>query len=225
MARNDRSEIEWAPRISLARIRMLYQQEAQGICPEELVDEVGTELFWRCESILEFTQAREGKVKCKRCTRNRLTSWIERKTGEPDERLRCQSCGWQIHWRVYVHEAQKRGGYLDAGNAREAFEWYVKAYPACQNYREKIVAVDRLIHEFHWLLVREGKSMEGVKPAGVNLLRGSTSEVLELLDELAYGEQVDPAMSSTREWWTAQKGKRAIRAERDNGGTSVGSEL
>ena len=129
------------------------------------------------------------------------------------------------HYPFLLGWREKKSGYLDAGNAREAFEWYVQAYPTCKNYREKIVAVDRLIHEFHWLLVREGKSMEGVKPAGVNLLRGSTSEVLELLDELAYGEQVDPAMSRTREWWLAQKGKRAIRAERDNAGTSVGSEL
>ena len=214
MAKNDRAEIEWAPRISLVRIRLLYLHEAQGICTEELVDEVGTGLYWRCESIREYTRAYEGQVKCKRCSSAGIESWIARETGRPDEMLRCQVCGWQVRWRVYLHEAKKRGGYLHAGHAREAFERYVECYPYCRTIRDKIVAVDRLIHEFHWLLVRAGKALQGVKPAGVNLLRGSTTQVLELLDGLANGEDVDAQLSVTREWWCEQKANLPVHGNR-----------
>jgi hypothetical protein len=47
MTLNNRAEIEWAPKVSLAKIRSLYTRESQGICDEELIDEVGTSLYHR----------------------------------------------------------------------------------------------------------------------------------------------------------------------------------
>ena len=64
---SDRSEIEWAPRVSLAKIRELYVQEARGDCDDELIEAVGFALYARCAGILEFTEACAGRVRCKRC--------------------------------------------------------------------------------------------------------------------------------------------------------------
>jgi hypothetical protein len=68
------------------------------------------------------------------------------------------------------------------------------------------VAIDQLIHEFHWLTAGEDKSPEASKPAGVNLLQGSTSQVLALLNELAYSKNAPPEVLGTRDWWLSQKG-------------------
>jgi hypothetical protein len=202
---NDRADIYWAPRVSLALIRRLYVAEARGLCDEAQLDEVGVALYLRCQSILEYTRALEGTVQCKRCARSGVVTLIERATREPAELLRCPVCGWQVRWRVYVAEANKVRGQLAAGHAGPAFQRYVEAYPHCRNARDKMLAIDQLIHDFHWVLRDEDQAPEAWKPAGVNLLQGSTTQVLELLDELAYGDHPPPELLAQRERWRAVK--------------------
>lgn len=204
---NDRADIDWAPKVSLSKIRLLYLREAQGICEDELIDEVGMGLYCRCESILEFTEAVLGRVRCKRCAHAEVSTILPRRTKKPDELLKCPICSWQVRWSVYVKEAKKSGN-LHAGHAKEAFERYVQMYPQCQDARERIVAIDRLIHEFHWLNLGEDRSQEAVKPAGVNLLQGSSTQVLALLDELTYGKTAPPEVLEMREWWLSQRSRR-----------------
>ena len=61
---SDRSEIEWSPRVSLAKIRELYVNEARGTVEDELIEEVGFGLLARCQSIMEYTAAcEEGRVR------------------------------------------------------------------------------------------------------------------------------------------------------------------
>ena len=208
MTINNRNDIDWAPKVSLSKIRRLYLLEAQGICDDELIKEVGTSLYSRCESILEFTEAIHGFVKCKRCARSGKTTIIERKTRKSSEIVKCPVCAWQIRWRVYINEAEKSGGNLMEGHAEAAFERYVQTYPKCQSARDKILAIDLLIHEFHWILQHEGKEYQTTlpsKPAGVNLLQGSTNQILELLNGLTYGEKTAPELLANREWWLSQK--------------------
>lgn len=202
---NDRSEIKWAPRVSLAKIRELYTREARGDCDDDLVDEVGYSLYSRCLAIFEFTQAIHGQVACKRCPGKGVSTIIERKTFKPDELLRCPRCGWQVRWRVYMSESEKADGQLTAGHAGAAFEKYIKVFPACRTREEKILAIDRLIHEFHWILLNDAKGIVPHKPAGVNLLRGSSSQVVEMLNELTYGEHTPPELQEARDWWKTQR--------------------
>jgi hypothetical protein len=208
MTINNRAEIKWAPKVSLSNIRRLYLQEARGLCDDDLIDEVGTSLYSRCESILEFTEATCGRVRCKRCAQVGIISLIERQTRKPGELVKCPACGWQVRWRVYVSEAEKTGGNLHAGNAGNAFERFVKTYPHYQTGREKILAIDLLIHEFHWMLLKEnqdGRTSVPHKPAGLNLLQGSTNQILEFLNLLTYGENTAPELLVNREWWRSQK--------------------
>jgi hypothetical protein len=208
MPPNNRSEIEWAPKVSLSIIRRLYIQEARGLCDDDLVDEVGTRLYQRCESILEFTEATRGRVRCKRCARAGTVTFIARKALTSAELVKCPVCGWQVRWRVYLNEAEKSGGNLHVGNARVAFERFAQTYPHCKTAREKILAIDLLIHEFHWNLVKEsqdGPVSEPHKPAGLNLLQGSTQQIIEFLNELTYGANTPPELLANREWWLSQK--------------------
>jgi len=186
----------------------MYTREAQGIASDELIDKVGVDLYSRCESILEFTEAvRKGRVRCKRCARLGVTTIIERKTMKPAEMLKCQACSWQVRWRVYLREAKRSSGNLHAGHAQAAFERYVHKYPRCLDARDKIVAIDQLIHEFHWLTAKEDKAPEAWKPAGANLLQGSTSQVMLLLNELTYGKNAPQEVLEMRDWWLSQKGR------------------
>jgi len=205
---NNRAEIDWGPKVSLSKIRQLYLKDAKGICDDELVDEVGISLYSRCTSILEFSEACQGRVQCKRCARNGQTKIIERQTFQTTELLKCPICGWQIQWRVYIKEAEKTGGNLSEGHAGAAFRRYVETYPKCSNIREKIVAIDLLIHEFHWIMIGESQAEQMLvphKPAGVNLLQGSSQQIVEFLNELTYGQNTSPDLLANREWWLAQK--------------------
>jgi hypothetical protein len=202
---NDRSEIEWAPRVSLFKIRELYINEARGTCSDEILNEVGFGLFARCASILEFSEALDGQVRCKRCAREGSTTILERKTKKPEELLRCPNCAWQVRWRVYLAESEKVDGQLNSGHAGAAFRKYTAIYPQCRSAEEKMLAIDRLIHEFHWILIEAGKDPVPHKPAGVNLLRGSATQVIDLLNELTYGENTPAELLEGRDWWLAQK--------------------
>ena len=202
---SDRSEIEWAPRVSLPKIREIYEREACGELGDKLVEEVGFALYARCQSILEFSEALEGRVRCKHCYRAGSDSWIERRSRRGDEVLRCPDCGWQVRWRVYLAESRKVDGQLHQGNAGSAFRRYAARYPLCTSREEKMLAIDRLIHEFHWNLVEESQKTVPWKPAGVNLLRGTTTQVVQMLNELTYGDHTPEELLERYAWWRGQK--------------------
>ncbi len=202
---SDRHEIEWAPRVSMAKIRELYVNEARGTLDDELVEEVGFGLLARCQSIIEYTEACElGIVRCKRCQKQGQTTIIQRNMEKPSALLRCPVCGWHVRWRVYKAESAKVDGQLIAGHAGEAFTRYIAVYPQCRTREEKILAIDRLIHEFHWMLVHEDEPARPAKPAGVNLLRGTHTQVMQMLNELTYGENTPPELLEGKEWWLNQ---------------------
>jgi hypothetical protein len=203
---SDRSEIEWAPRVSLTKIRALYINEARGTCDDELIEEVGFGLLARCRSILEYTAACEtGEVRCMRCAKQGQTSIIQRNLNKPSMLIRCPVCGWQVRWRVYKAESENADGQLIAGHAGDAFTRYAAVYPQCRTREEKILAIDRLIHEFHWILVKKDQPARANKTAAVNLLRGNILQVLTLLNELTYGENTPPELIEEKVRWLKQQ--------------------
>ena len=202
---NNRQEMYWAPRVNLHEIKKFYLSCAGGFYDEALIDNTGIALYLRCESILEYTLAHEGKVKCKRCYQNGSETFIDRLTKTPKELLHCPVCGWQIQWRVYVSETEKKQtGQLMAGRARHAFEAYYKKYPRCKEANEKIIAIDQLIHSFHWTLRGELEEPSGARTACVNLLEGNATQIMELLNNLTYSGQTQPEMLETKEWWVSR---------------------
>lgn len=130
---NNRSEIEWAPRVSLYKIRAFYLNEARGLLDDELI---GNGLYFRCESILEYTEALHGRVKYLRCANSGRTTIIERKTKTTTEMIKCPVCSWQVRWRVYVNQSRKTRGQLEAGHAFNTFRRYVDRFPKCRSSKE-----------------------------------------------------------------------------------------
>jgi hypothetical protein len=71
---------------------------------------------------------------------------------------------------------------------------YREAFPECRGPREKMLAIDALIHAVHESLTKEWTS-----PAAVNLIQGKRDQIIELLDGLASPESMSPERRETRE--------------------------
>ena len=182
--------IRWAPRVSQALIRRLYQTEGAGRIDEDLLEDVGVALFARCESIVRATEAHRGTVECPSCATSIVDGGRERFRSKAAP-LVCPRCGWSTTWGAVLKSLQ--GKELVGGAAEPYFREYVQQFPRARSARQKMLLIDKLLHEFH-SSVRFGD----VRPAAVNVIEGRLRSVMALLDELA-GFSATPAQESWRE--------------------------
>ena len=197
---NGRNEIRWAPRVPKWKIRRLYESDAKGILDEELLDDVGYALLDRCDSILTVAEAQGGRVRCPRCSTQGLKTILERPRHRGDVRdavLKCHVCEWHTTWGEY-HLSFKRKQ-LNAGGATKAFEAFAATFPVCSTPKQKLIAIDQLIHEFHYSLRK--KPNLPTRPVGVNLIEGKLTDVVRFLDALTYGDQTAVELKEAREDW------------------------
>ena len=176
-----RPRIRWAPRLDPRRLRRLYAQEARGLAPAALIDDVGLALLLRCESILLVSA---GRVRCPACGPERTTEFSLRPPAAgtaPDAVQHCPraDCTWSVTWQEYHQSWSKRR--LFGGKAVAAFRAFAVSYPRAREPRRKMLLLDQLLHAFHWDL-RAGAPN---RLAANNLIEGSHREVLALLDELS----------------------------------------
>jgi hypothetical protein len=195
--------ITWAPRVARDKVRRLYESDARGLLDEELLEDVGISFFMRCEAILKVKAAREGLVECPRCARGGTTTRIPRRPYTGDfraEPIRCPVCSWRTTWGEYSTSFRK--AQLHSGGAVPAFEAYLRDYPRAGNPRDRMLAVDRLIHEFHYSL----RQFPGhpTRPAAVNIIEGKMSGVVAFLDELTYGPGFPKVLEERRAEWRAR---------------------
>jgi len=172
-------KILWSPKVRREKLWELYQSDAQGALDEELLAEVGYGLLARCQSILMI---REGLVTCPRC--GMVFRVVE--PGQPPDSapVSCPGagCGWQVTTGEY--HLSKRHRELMIGKAGPAFETYMQRFPRAKTLQERMFAIDRLIHDFHWELNGQLPN----RPAANNLIEGSLKQVIDLLDQLSYGD-------------------------------------
>lgn len=195
-----RAEIEWAPRVPKQKIRHLYTGEARGLLDEDLLEEVGSMVYQRCQSILSVADAQKGQVHCPRCDRRGQTSLIERQHTRGDRRdqqLICSRCGWQITWGEY-HLSFKRHQ-LNPGGATASFSAYLMNYSAAKTPQAKMLAIDRLIHEFHYSY--RPRPDIPTRSVSVNLIEGKLVDVIQFLDELSAGQAISSVAQATYEEW------------------------
>lgn len=185
--------VRWTPRLNPQQLRRLYERDAQGLLDDDLLDEVGYALYSRCQSILHVTDAMNGRVHCPECD-----TIIPHQGGDPAALVRCPACGWSTPWEAYA--ATYRTQELGAGGAAPFFREFIAQWERARTVRDKMLAVDRLIHRWHWETAAERPSFGLGRPTGVNLIEGNRKQVLALLDSLTYGagSSADPA---TRERW------------------------
>ncbi len=169
--------IRWAPRVSQQAIRGLYRTDATGIVDDDQIDAVGIALYARCDSILKVTEAYRGRIACGRCDNVIVIEdgahWANR--AKP---FACPACGWAATWAAYMATCQKKQ--LHSGSAEKVFVEFVRRYPFAKTPRERMLAIDRLLHEFH-----EHYQFGDTRPAASNVIEGNVRQVLQLLDELA----------------------------------------
>jgi hypothetical protein len=183
---NGRDEIKWEKRVPKWKLRRLYESDAQGMLDEDLLEDVGFTLLERCRDILKVESAQRGRVHCARCDRHGQTTLITCPTTRGDLRnvvLTCPVCSWQITWGDY-HLSFKRNQ-LNPGGATGTFATFAQNFPKARTPQAKMLAIDRLIHEFHYSY----QSIPDLptRPVGVNLLEGHIEDVIAFLNELTFG--------------------------------------
>jgi hypothetical protein len=173
----------WAPKVSGSKIRQLYLSDARGFVDEDLVNEVGYTLYARCQTIWIVTERR-----CPECTAR-----LVRK----GENVTCPGCGWVSLWRSY-HRSYK-GKRIHGGRAYPAFLQFMKEFRRASGPREKLLAIDKVVHAVH-----EALDKVWTVPASVNLIEGKRDEVIALLDDLAHGDAHTPGI---RDAWVEYRQK------------------
>ncbi len=182
---SDSNSLRWARRVQQDLIRRLYASDAKGIQDEDLVNEVGYAMYARCESIRIATEAHFGRAACPICK-----SIIQRAGWSKEELLAC-GCGWQLTWDEY-HQSYRRKQ-LVGGKAFPMFTEFLELWPKQRAYRDKLLAIDRLIHALH-VDAQHGFA----RPGACNLIECTMREALSLLHELAYGDLSTPGVAETR---------------------------
>lgn len=200
------AEVRWAPRLSRAHLRRLYLLDSLGIVDDELINLVGYALEARCRSILDVHDAQRGRVHCPHCARAGTTTLIPHEKRR-EEVLRCRVCGWHTTWQAYQRTYQHKQ--LNSGGAFAAFAAFPHAFYQAYTPRQRMLAIDRLIHEFHFHILRDqGAAPIPTRSAGVNLIEGTMTEVVAFLDELAYGPGTVPEIHHTATQWKQHEQRR-----------------
>jgi hypothetical protein len=183
-----------------SKLRRLYESDAKGLLDEQLLDDVGISLLLRCESILVVAEARCGNVRCPQCEEDDVRTAIPRQRlkGDPrNEVVTCPRCGWQITWGEYAKSFKRRQ--LNLGGAGPAFETYLHAYRAARTPQAKLLAIDALIHAFHYSLPRLPDLP--TRPAACNLIEGRLTDVVHFLNELTFGQVYTAGLQGNHAKW------------------------
>lgn len=210
----DRKDVKWSPRVSKSKLKRLYERTCQGIWDEDFINDVGMTLYMRCRDILMIHQAEsERKVTCPRCDRNGKITLIHRK-GDRWTPMTCPVCGWMSTWVEYHGTFQRRQ--LNPGGAVTYFKDFMSAFERSHDPKERMLAIDRVIHEFHYSL----RELPGqpTRAAGVNLIDGKLSEVVAFLNELSGMDMPDAFKETDRVWHAKQDSIQwdDIRARKQN---------
>jgi hypothetical protein len=179
--------IVWAPRVARENVRRLYEGEAAGLLDEELLNDVVWAIWERCVDILTVTRAHAGEATCPRCSSVVHHRW------KHDERMTC-SCGWSMTWRAYMQTYRRKQ--LHGGGSVPWVQEFADELPRTRGARDQMLLLDRLINRWHWDL-RHPEPNEKVRapsrPTAVNVIGGTSGEILTFLNELAGLKQPDDA--------------------------------
>jgi hypothetical protein len=150
----------------------LYKSEASGLLDEELLDEVGIGFYSRCETIKQVTERL-----CPSCSEAIQGAFDG---NNPDRQISCQKCQWVSKWKYY-HRSYKYDR-IHGGRAYKYFLVYLDEYPLCKTARDKMLAIDRLMHYLH----EDIEDERSVTPAAMNLVQGKRNDIREFIESLAY---------------------------------------
>jgi hypothetical protein len=207
---NTSTKIRWTRRVEPQKIRRLYESDARGMLDEELLNDVGYGFYVCCQELLELGQAVRGRIKCRNCGAIIVRQTVDGKfSRDPAELLTCDACSWQITCGDY-HKSLLR---IEPGSpelsAEECLaEVFVQKWPLARSPRQKLLLIDELIHEFHMHYRAVGS------PLGWSVVRATGRQLIELLEDLAYGPGSTQGLEKTRKTWIARLKARQIQTSR-----------
>ncbi len=184
----------WAPRVRRDVVRRLYESDARGLRDDALADEVGIGIYARCLSMIEASEAREGKARCPLC------ETVVTHDGRDETLLECTQCGWGITWLDYRKSLRNKK--LAAPGIIGPLRDFVGKYARSRSYRDKVLAIDTLVHTFHAQSRKYPTS-----PIAKNVLEGNIRDIVEFLDSLAYDAGSTPELLTTKESYKATLGR------------------
>jgi hypothetical protein len=82
------------------------------------------------------------------------------------------------------------------------FEPFVEGWSTARSSQTKFLLIDKLIHDFH--VAQSGPLTELTGPVGENVIEGTKEEVMEFINDLAYGSGSTPGLQETRKLWSSQ---------------------
>ena len=206
-----RLRIKWAPRLAPDKLARLYRGEAAGLLDSALLDDVAAALYLRCLDIIAVDEIHSAnRVRCPFCHAGGAEQYIaisKAEDGKKLDRLECEACGNVFSLADY--NACRKGEQLNLGGAGDAFRGYVADYRRGVTDSELMLAVDRLIHSFHYSLKsRPDMPTRSVAP---NLIALTLSESIAFLDSLsetgAYGEVWKKEIEEHFGWLPSLKNK------------------
>jgi hypothetical protein len=166
-------KIKWAERLPRNLIRRLYESDAKHIQDNELADEVGYGLYTRAKDLIEINHTHDSDmIHCRSCNSEIYKS--------ANDIYKC-NCGWNISQKEY-HLSYKGKQFISISAAQFAVEFMRKWELAKDSYADKMIAIDYLIHRFH-----DEFTECTTRPAAINFIEGKSEDIIDLILELAYG--------------------------------------
>lgn len=180
------NRVAWPAKVSRRQLEKLYAAEAAGTPDEALLDDVGYTLYARCKASQEIWDLMErGAIRCLACGQEidvaqRLGARTRAYMDWGQEPFAC-ACGKHYTYRGY--RQAYRTNNMPRGSASAIFDAFIAdwARAATRSYREKMLLVDRLVHEAHISLLGGTEN----RPVAVNLIEGNKQQVLALLNGLS----------------------------------------
>ena len=177
----------WSPCVPREKLLQLYISDSKGINDMELADEIGYTFYARCnQAIVEKDLMMHNKIKCHNCLE------VLNNNGEV---ITC-NCGYQYLFKNYRRSFRTNN--MPHGAAIKIFLGFIDKWPVAKTYTSKMIIIDNLVHEFHTNI----KSGVKNRPVAINLIRGTNSQVIELINKLAYGDCSTANINNKKYWDT-----------------------
>ena len=166
------NKCKWSEKLSRGKLVSLYQTDAKGIVDEELLDDVGYAFYARCKQAKD-TRSRlpNGEIICHNCG-------AVLKTASYTSLIPCL-CGYYYTYREYRRSFNAHN--MPAGRAAPIFDEFADKWELCKSASEKMLLIDRLVHECHVSIMTGGKG----RSVCVNLIEGTIAQLKDMLEMLA----------------------------------------
>ncbi len=147
--------------------------DAKGIQDELLVNEIGLTLYLRCKYGKEDVERMDKFIiRCHNC---------EKDIGGQGDFRQCR-CGYQYSYREYRRSFRRNN--MPTGSVAKIFDTFIVEWEKAKEYSEKMILIDRLLHEFHLSLISGARH----RPVAMNFIDGTRANVDKIIDELAKRE-------------------------------------